>query len=127
QQSYGCRRGHPGDARGGAERCRPAQGELVADLARETADRRVIEIGRQQQFLVAPERRNILLLSLEIAGITRVDLELLGDIWCQCRQLGPYSSEPHSIDPGISKELRCAAGDAVLIDGNAVALQRRGR
>ncbi len=73
-------RRHAGDARGGAEGCRPAGGELAADLGRQAADLGIVKIGRQQQCLVAAEGGDVALLPVEIARIARVDFELLGDL-----------------------------------------------
>ena len=79
QQCHQRRRRYSGDAGGGAERCRPRASKLVADLVRQAADTCIIELRREQQRLVVAERGDVLLLPLEIAGVTGVDFELLGD------------------------------------------------
>src|SRR5215471_5134158 len=94
---------------------------------RQAADRRVIEVGRQQQRLVAPERGDVPLLPLEIAGIARIDLELLGNLRRERGELRPYLRQSCEVDPGIGEELRGTTGNTVLIDRDAVALQCRRR
>src|SRR5215469_1824984 len=94
---------------------------------RQAADRRVIEVGRQQQRLVALESDDIPLLPLEIAGIARIDLELLGNLRRERAKLRPYLGQTCEVDPGIGEELCGTTGNTVLIDRDAVALQCRRR
>ncbi len=65
------------DPRGLAEGRGPDGGELLAHLVGKAADRGVVEVGRQAQVFVAAEGGDIGGLAVEIAGIGRVDLDLL--------------------------------------------------
>src|SRR5689334_10693874 len=69
------RRRHPVDPCRMAERRRLEPGQLLARLDRQPAHRQIVEIDRDCQFLVPPERRDLGLLPRHIAGIERIGLE----------------------------------------------------
>ena len=78
------RRRDPVDPRRLAEGSGPDARELQAAFGRKPANRSVVEsIGQGQAFIPA-ECEDVGLLTLEIAGIAGVDLELLDDIRLQC-------------------------------------------
>ena len=127
QQRHQRRRRDTGDAGGGAQGRGASQCELAADLARQAADRAVVEVRREQQRLVAPERGDVPFLAFEVTRIAGVDLELLGDFRRQRAELGPNRGQTRQVDPGIGQQLRSIAGNTVLVDDDPMALQRRGR
>src|SRR5690606_7228140 len=89
---------------------------LRAYLGGKAPDAVVVEIRGKQERLVPPEGPNVPLLSLEIAGIPRVDLELLDDVRRQGAERRPYRRETGDIDSGIRQQSGSRPRHAVGID-----------
>ena len=64
-------------------------GEPGADLPAEPGDRLEVEVGRQLERLLRPQGRDVGVLTFEIGGVARLDLELLGHVGAQLAELRP--------------------------------------
>ena len=86
----------------------------------------IVEIVGQHQALVAPERRDVLRLAVEIDRVLGVDLELGRD---RRRELGRTAARSASARPrprlGIGQQLERGAALAVAVEREAVALRPR--
>ena len=100
-------------------------GRTADSFSRASLDRppigAVVQVGRQAQVLVPPEGHDVGLLPVEIAGIGRLDLHLLGD----CRRPGPASSGQIAAQPSrsrrrIGQQLQRRPAPAVGLDRDAV-------
>ena len=80
QQDGNRRRRDAGDARRLAHRGRANLLELLPHFVREARDARVVEIGGQARFLVAPLARDFFFLALDVARVFRGDFELRADL-----------------------------------------------
>ena len=102
--------------------------QLLAHLVRKAADRGVIEIARQASASSRRKARDVGVLALEIAGISAVDLELLGDLRRQAAELRPDAAQTREVDLGIGQQIggRARARPSG-VDRDAVRAQRCGR
>ncbi len=80
RQQHQCRGGDAIDAARLADGLRTRSRELLARFVGKAGDGGIVEIIREHHGLIAPERRQIGRLSLQIDAIFRVRLDLLDDI-----------------------------------------------
>ena len=79
EQERDRRRRDARNARRLADRLGLVQVELLLHFGREAAHRAVVEIGRQPQILLRAMALDLVVLAVDVAGILRGDLDLLGD------------------------------------------------
>src|SRR6185312_6539997 len=80
QQNRDCRGRDARNACRLAHRSRPRLAELLSDLVRQTRDVAKIQILGQARLLVAPLALDLVLLTLDVAGVARANLDLGTDL-----------------------------------------------
>src|SRR5690606_6965140 len=108
--------GHALDAGGLAEGQRSDRRQLLPNLAGEPADGGVVQVGRQREVLVPPERGGVGSLAVEVAGIARVGLDLLADLLRPVADLRPALPRTVEVDAGISQQLQQVTPLSVGLD-----------
>ncbi len=116
-QGGGC---DPGHAAGRPERGGTRARELLAQLEAESVEAAIIEVARQGEALVAPQRLDLPLEAAQIGRVAGLDLDLFGDLPRHVRELRPNGGEAAEIDPRQGEELAAAPPAAVAINLYAV-------
>jgi hypothetical protein len=116
------RRRHAIDLAGMADGARLIRRQLLLDLVGQTFQRRIIEIVRQREALVAAIGGDIGGLAREIDVVFGVDLDLRDDLWLKCSELRPDFRKIGDSDIRIGQQLEGAAALAVLIERKPMPL-----
>src|SRR5438128_12137018 len=83
--------------------------QLLRRFARKTVNRAIVELAGQFERLVAPKRADVRVLTVKVAGVACLDLELLHDVWGKLSKLRPNAGEGAKPDVGQAEQGQCRA------------------